>query len=50
MKLSGEDERELTLIGEKLQKTRVDHVDPIHNCILTIIPSTHSSIGILMQK
>ena len=49
-KLSAEAEKELALVGKKLQYSHLDHIDPKMACILVILPSTHSPTGILMQR
>ena len=48
-KLSAEAERELALEEKRLQDAHVDRLDPEVECILVILPSTHST-GILMQR
>ena len=49
-KLSTEAERELTLVEEELQDAHLAHLDPKLDCILVILPSTHSLSGILVQR
>ena len=42
--------KKLTIAEEKLQKAHMDRVNPNLNCILVILPSRISPIGILMQR
>jgi hypothetical protein len=49
-KLSAEAEKELALVGRKLQDTYLDHIDPKMVRILVILPFTHSPTGNLMQR
>jgi hypothetical protein len=48
MKLSAEAEKELALVERKLQDTHLGCLNSKRTCILVILPSTHSSTGILM--
>jgi hypothetical protein len=48
-KLSAEPE-ELALVERKLQDTHLELINPQMSCILVILPSTHSPIGIIMQR
>ena len=48
--LTAEAEKELTMVEEKLQEVHVDRVYPKLSCILVILPSRISPIGILMQR
>ena len=38
------------VVKEKLQEVHIDSVNPILNCILVILPSRISPMGILMQR
>lgn len=49
MKQKGE-KKELTLIEQRLQEVYVDQIDPKLDCILEILPSTHSPTGLIMQR
>ena len=49
-KVSAKTENELALVEKKLQGAHLYHIDPKIACILIILPSTHSPIGILMQR
>lgn len=49
-KLSAETEREFILVEKKLQDAHVDHLDPQLDCIVVILPFTHLTTGILMQR
>ena len=48
--LPGKAKKELTVVEEKLQETHMHWVDPNNTCILVLLPSWISPIGILMQK
>ena len=48
--LTPETEKELTMNEEKLQEAHVDRVNPSLSCILVILPSRISLMGILMQR
>jgi hypothetical protein len=43
-------EKELTLLEPSLQGLCVGRIDPKLECILLILPSTHSPSGLIIQK
>jgi hypothetical protein len=43
-------QRELTIVGQRLQDAYVDHIDPKLDYILVILPSTHSPTGLITQR
>jgi hypothetical protein len=49
-KLPADAEKELALVGKKLQYSHLDHIDPKMACIFAILPSTRFPTGILVQK
>jgi hypothetical protein len=43
-------QKKLTLLEERLQEAYMDRIDPKVDCILVILPSTHSPTGLNMQR
>ena len=48
--LKAEAEKEVIVVKQILQEAYVDQIDPKSDCILVILPSTHSPTGLIMQR